>query len=246
LQWQILFAKIIIHMDHKAVELEKLKKLKRMLPPYLPYKNLIGFLESLKAGMPDGIDQSLTKSLSGPLPHLLVSALEYLHLIVSKTGVPTEGLVRLLQAEGADRQEILRKIIRSSYTFLFEEGFDLSRLTSRELQDRFSQTGARGDTLRKCTAFFLKAAIDAGMELSPEIKTIPGPAKGSKQKRRTKVAKEATRKGDRKKTIVFQGEEMLLEKILLEKFPPFNPEWSTEVQMKWFEGFDRLTERFKK
>jgi hypothetical protein len=30
--------------------------------------------------------------------------------------------------------------------------------------------------------------------------------------------------------------------VLIEKFPNFDPAWPPEVQVKWFEGFERLLE----
>jgi hypothetical protein len=31
-----------------------------------------------------------------------------------------------------------------------------------------------------------------------------------------------------------------MREMLLEKFPAFNPEWSEEIQAKWFAGFEKL------
>jgi hypothetical protein len=222
---------------------------KKTLPPYLPYKALIKFINGLKGDVPNRVDRNLIDHLPGFMPYLVISALEYLGLVIPKTGISTEALFRMVQAEGTEREGILKGIILSSYAFLFEDGFDLEAATPQELRDRFSQTGARGDTLRKCIAFFLKAAKDAGMTLSPQIKMIPGPKKGTKQKRKKRTAqekKEGRHDAEGPPAVEDPSREISLEKIILDKFPPFNPEWSTEVQMKWFEGFDRLTERFKK
>jgi hypothetical protein len=37
-----------------------------------------------------------------------------------------------------------------------------------------------------------------------------------------------------------------LEQLLLSKFPSFDPAWPDEVKTKWFEGFNKLMEQFKK
>ncbi len=41
--------------------------LKQAVPPYLPFKTLIGFVDELRVAMPQKIDRSLMKSMSGVL-----------------------------------------------------------------------------------------------------------------------------------------------------------------------------------
>jgi hypothetical protein len=36
---------------------------------------------------------------------------------------------------------------------------------------------------------------------------------------------------------------MSWDKMLLAKFPTFDPTWTDEVKLKWFEAFDKLLER---
>ncbi|MCX6702884.1 MAG: DUF5343 domain-containing protein, partial [Candidatus Wolfebacteria bacterium] len=138
----------------------------KKLPPYVPYKTLINFLESLKIALPQRIDRSLMASMSGSLQGQLMLALEYLDLITDN-GVPTEKLNRLVHSEDAEYQRELREIITSSYRFLFEDGLQLARATASQLRERFDQTGAKGDTLDRCLRFFLSIAGAAGLELSP-------------------------------------------------------------------------------
>lgn len=37
-----------------------------------------------------------------------------------------------------------------------------------------------------------------------------------------------------------------LDKLLLSKFPSFDPAWPDEVKIKWFDGFNELMAQFKK
>src|SRR4030042_4898332 len=108
------------------VEKEETKKLS---PPYLPYKTLRNFLESMKVAMPARIDRSVMRSMSGAMQSQLILALKYLHLISLDAGVPTEKLTKLVHSEGAERQRILKEILISSYSFLFKEGFNLEDAT---------------------------------------------------------------------------------------------------------------------
>jgi hypothetical protein len=195
------------------------------------------------------------KSMSGGLQGQLMLALEFLNLITSE-GTPTEKLNRLVHSEGADKQRVQKEILTSSYQFLFDDGIELSRATMHQLQERFTQTGAQGDTLRKCMAFFMKAAKDAGMELSPHFKKVMGPRTGST---RIKRAKGISPSMSQPQSPFYPQEiaspspspsppleDVSLEKLLLSKFPSFDPAWSPEVQAKWFDGFEKLMAQFKK
>ena len=209
---------------------------KKLLPPYLPYKTLSTFLEDLKISLPQRIDRSLMKSMSGGMQSQLMSALAYLNLIDINSGVPTEKLSRLVHSEGADRQRVLKDILTSSYKFLFEGEFQLDRETESQLRERFEQTGVSGDTQRKAIAFFIKAAKDAGLGApKPKTQTI-FPASIPSQES----------VGTPKVTLTPPAEDISLEKILLSKFPSFDPAWSEEVQKKWFDAFRELRAQFKK
>jgi len=103
-----------------------------------------------------------------------------------------------------------------------------------------------GNTTRKCIAFFIKAAEDAGLELSTHIKKPRGRRPSITKNRRKAVLPQAKQSFDAEKTEPHPGEEMSLDKLLLSKFPSFDPEWSDEVKAKWFDGFSRLMDEFKK
>lgn len=215
---------------------------KKLIPPYLPYRTLYNFLDSMKVAVPTRIDRSLMKTMGGGLQSQLMSALEYLSLITPDKK-PTEKLNRLVNSEGPDRQRILKEILTSSYTFLFKEGFDIQRTTLQELQDYFAQAGVTGDTLRKSIAFFMKASKDAGLTLSPHIKKTPGRPRGTTKEKR-KINLEPS--FDPNNPTGSQNQNISLEQLLLSKFPSFDPAWPDEVKTKWFEGFNKLMEQFKK
>lgn len=213
------------------------KETVKAIPPYLSYKTLSNFLDSLKIAVPSRIDRSLMRSMSGTLQKQLVASLEYLGLITAGKGTPTESLTKLVHAQGTERQRLLKEILTVSYPFLFKDGFDLERTTSSELQTRFAEAGTTGDTTRKCIAFFLKAAKDAGMKISPHIHKSPGrppgPSFGPGKLKRKIIPPSDNPIDD-------QGGQISWEELLISKFPEFDPGWPNDVKSKWFDDFKEL------
>lgn len=145
------------------------EKTEKVSPPYLPYRTLRNFLDSLRVGIPGKIDRSVLKNLSGSAQSMLIGALRYFELI-SQEGKPTHTLERLVQAEGADRQKLLQELLKHHYSFIFNDGINLQNATPKMLQEAFTNAGISGDTTRKAIAFFLSAAKDSGMTLSSYLK----------------------------------------------------------------------------
>jgi hypothetical protein len=168
-------------------------------------------------------------------------------------GAPTEKLEQLVHSGGPQKQEILRNILESGYGFLFKDGIQLDRATASQFRERFEKTGATGDTLRKCMAFFLTAAKTADIGLSPHIKKVPGPRPGSVKSKRiprpktvASVPQSAVQKMSSPQTIMAPTVDTALEKMILEKMPDFNPEWSEEAQKSWLDTISKLIDRFQK
>lgn len=228
----------------KENRMEEPKQEKGMIPPYLSYKTLLTFLDRLKAGMPARIDRSAVATFSGVVQGQLFTALKYLQLM-NDSGVPAKRLTELVASEGEERKRILADTIRASYPFLFTNGVDPKRTTMQQLQELFDAAGASGGTTRKCIAFFVTAAKDAGIELSPylgRIRTAGTRSPGAKGKKTA---------GDRSGELPEpepQGHQYSSkwQELLLSKFPDFDPSWSDEVKTKWFEGINKLMEEFKK
>jgi hypothetical protein len=143
------------------------------LPPYVPFKTFTNFVDSLVQGMPGRIDRTVVSTMSGAMQNQLFASLRYLGLI-DEQGIPQDALVQLVEAQGPDRQRILKSILQNSYTFLFSaSGFSLANATWGQFEGQFKGTGASGDTIRKCIAFFLAAAKDAEIPLSHRITKAP-------------------------------------------------------------------------
>ena len=140
----------------------------RVLAPYVSYKTFRGFLDSLRQGIPARIDRSLMPTQSGAIQNQILAALRYLSLIDDQ-GMPQPTLRQLVQAEEDVRKEVLAQLLRSSYPALFASDDFLTTATVSQFHEAFQATGAKGDTIRKNEAFFLAAASDAGIAVSPRI-----------------------------------------------------------------------------
>ncbi len=216
---------------------------RKHLPPYISYRTFQNFLDRLQQGIPARIDRSYwSDKLSGSTGTQLVSALRFLKL-VDANGVPAATLKLLVQARGAQRVEALSQIANNTFGFVLAGSLDPESATYAQLEDVFTKTFELSASVRrKCVKFFVAFATDAGVALSPFITRrfrMAGNGTGTKSP--------AKRKGTKanRNLIVPQNFnkvplEMSWDKMLLGKFPAFDPSWSDEVKLGWLEAFDGL------
>lgn len=183
------------------------------------------------------------KTMSGSMQTQMMSALKYLQL-VDDTGSVKDTLTRLVNSEGAERTNILRELLTSSYPFLFG-GFDLSKATSNQFRQKFTEAGASGDSVRKCIGFFLSAAKEAGVEVSPYIaETVRHQNETKPRKPATKTAVKTQRPANISDSVhehpTKEATQLSWEQMLLAKFPSFDPAWPDEVKKEWFTAFNRM------
>jgi hypothetical protein len=137
-------------------------------------------------------------------------------------------------------------MIKDGYPYL--AGIDLSKVTTQQLQEAFGQVGS-GDTVRKAITFFIPAAKDAGIKLSPYIKE-PGkrsPGNGRSRKARTPRDEGRAEDGDnRQDPPATPKQPATMQELLMAKFPSFDPSWPDELKTKWFESFTDLMKRADK
>jgi hypothetical protein len=203
------------------------------IPPYVPYRTFLTFLDSLRGGMPSHVDKSVLTSMSGAVQSWLKTSLRAMGLI-DRAGVPQERLCALVTAEGQDRNRLLREIFESTYGFLSKD-VDLQSTTPARLEAAFVAAGASGDTVRKAVAFMLSLARDAGIELSPHLSkpgALPRPGRPPARKRAG---------GEGTGLVPDHWVDRLVQ-----KFPEFDPAWPDELKAKWFDGFDRLVDARKR
>ena len=163
------------------------KKNAPQTPPYVAYKTFKNFLRSLQVTIPSRIDKSVMPSTSGAAQGQILQALKYFKLIDPITGAPQPNLARLVKSEGAEHQKVMRELLEANYPFLRDKHIDLTVATHRLLEDQFKDS-AQGDTLRKCVTFFIPAAAEAGIALSPFIKAL-GTRTSSGKPRKARTSK---------------------------------------------------------
>ena len=152
------------------------------IPPYIAYRTFSNFLRELRArGLPARIDRSVMAHKSGTVQSQLLLALRYLGLI-KESGQPTQRLKRLLESDHPERRAVLHEALEASYSFVFSPGFGLETATSHQAEELFERTGASGETVRRCLSFFLAAAKESGISVSPYIKPHQRRKSGSRKR----------------------------------------------------------------
>lgn len=213
------------------------------IPPYVPYRTFTTFVESLKSGVPSRIDKSVLRSMSGGVRGWLKAALRSMQLI-DASDVPTTALHRLVAAEGAMRQRLLRELFGGTYGFLSRR-VDLAVATPAEIEAAFAARGARGDTVRKSIAFMLAMAKEAGVVLSPHLVKRGAILRSDSRRRRPGLVEPP--RASPKAALRSEGTTLAAGAAtaapiadLVQKLPPFDATWSDELKLKWFAAYDRL------
>ena len=219
---------------------------RKSLPPYVSYRTFRNFIDGLQMGMPSRIDRSYWgERLSGSNGTQLMTALRFLGLIDSD-GIPQTRLRQLVSARGTQRSEILKQIAYTTFSFLAERSLDPQAATYSQLEEAFYNTyQVTGDVARKCIKFFVSLESDAGIILSPFI------MKKSRTLRADSVRKKILKKpsaGTIQNSVTSPvtdsiPTQMTWYEMVLAKFPTFDPAWSDEVKLKWFEAFDALLKK---
>jgi len=157
-------------------------------PAYVSYKSLTTYLDGIRelGHAPDVIDRGTMKNFSGATQNELLPALKFLGLADDKSA-PTAVLTEYALADDEARKPILAVILREAYSFMFKHPtFNIERATENQIADLFRDQGLNGSTNSRAIAFFLAAAKEAGIKVSPYVKapTIVrnGPAKSRKAK----------------------------------------------------------------
>lgn len=221
---------------------------KQPLPPYPAFQSVKSGIAVFKEHViPNRVDRSVWgNKYSGSVATQVQTAFKFLRLI-DGDGVPTDRLRTLVGALDTEQWgPKLRLVIEESYAPIFT--LDLEKVTVTQFFERFRAVyGAEGETARKCVTFFLNAAREAGIKVSPFLESGAKP-RGSPGKRKTRSKKEG-------EDIVPEGQSAKLPPPpppasdmtdrLLSKFPEFDPEWPDDIKTKWFAGFAELMARTK-
>ncbi len=216
---------------------------KKLLPPYVSYRTFLNFIEGLQQSMPARIDRSYWGDrFSGTTGTQLVSALRYLELI-DPNGFPTVKLRQLVVSKGLPRTELLKQITHESYSFFFKSQPDPNTVTYAQLEECFhANYQIANDVARKCIKFFVSMSNDGGIKVSPFItKKSRGSRQQAGAKKQIKPVENVRTEIPKQVNVVPNG--ISLDKLLLDKFPGFDPAWPDEIKAKWFSAFDELLKR---
>ncbi len=232
-------------MADKNDWISMIEKNRRQLPPYVSYRSFWNFLDRLREAIPARIDRSYWgDKFSGSTGTQLMSALRYLNLI-DDYAVPTELLHELVNSRDSQRDDVMARIVRNSYPFFLAGTLDFNTATYAQFEDALHSTfQVNSDVSRKCIKFFIDMATDARIPLSPFVVKKTKRTRSPQAGRRTKQKSET--KNDQDSTGVKTDNIPLgtsLDKILIGKFPSFDPAWPDEIKMKWFQAFDELIRR---
>lgn len=218
-------------------------------PPYIAFQTLKTLTRDLKQHRPPSrIDRSVLKNFSGAVASQILATLRFFELIDGQ-GHPTERLRSLVdsyESEAWARQ--LDVILRNAYPPVFT--LELETASASQFEGLFAKTypGA-ASVQRKAVTFFLNAASEAQIKLSPYITKNRKPRSAPTRRRtaRPKGTAGADTTQNEEKTPPANGQGRLNESSektwqdrLLEKFPAFDPAWSPEMQSKWMESFEKL------
>lgn len=207
-------------------------------PPYLAYVTFKNFLASLKAGvLPSRIDKSLMPGQSGATQSYLMSTLRFFGLL-DQDDAPSKQLEALVHGTEDERKKVWKEVFAIGYGPMFGSDLDFTRFTSAMLSERFVAQGLAGETARKSISFFTAAAQDAGIALPAGA--APNKRGPRPRGRKSKEASKGNGNGGAVALPVVQPASKTMREMLLDKFPPFNPEWTPEIQAKWFQGFEQL------
>ena len=218
------------------------------IPPYVPYRTFRTFLEFLQDGIPARIDRSVWGSrFSGSSGTQLMTTFKVLGLM-DENGFPTQILEELVFAEGENRRELIKSLLRSYYTPVFQ--LDLTRATKGQFHEAFRSFGAKEGVLSKCEAFFIQAATDAGIHLSQYIvsgRHLSRRKTGSTRQKQTTTsltgsATDMRLASDIENTSGISRERLRVAELILSKYPDFDPGWDAEVQLHWLDGMTKLYE----
>lgn len=156
-------------------------------PPYIAYKTFQTLLGDFKEhGLPPQIDRSVMTRFSGGVQSQLKIALRALDYINEKEE-PAAQFKALVDAfETPEYGARLREMIERTYPYVLK--LDLMTATPSMFASAFSgATDAKEDSLRKCRAFFLAAAKDAGIAIGGRIENAKFPRSRSSNGRKVKA-----------------------------------------------------------
>jgi hypothetical protein len=155
----------------------------KLIPPYLPYKTLMGSLENLAQGIPPKLDRSIWKNQPGTVQSQILSAYKFLGLMNDSTE-PTE-MLRVLVEHRSSPTPVMKHLIEDKYKAILDK-HPLNTMTITMLNNEFEVAfQVDGETKKKGIRFLLQAAKANGFVLSKFLLDQTRVSSGPRKKRGT-------------------------------------------------------------
>jgi hypothetical protein len=162
-----------------------MSKENRGIPPYIGWATWNRLTRLMKTFVPPRLDRSYFNSLgfSGTQYSQAVRAFLFLNLM-DDTKKPTEELRQLVMGNDEERKATLRNAIEQAYQPFFQNPGP-QEATLGDLETYLRSQGAKG-VVDKCATFFIAAAKEADIPLSPQLAGEFGRKTGRRIKGRKK------------------------------------------------------------
>ncbi|KAA1293469.1 MAG: hypothetical protein CL711_02200 [Chloroflexi bacterium] len=218
-----------------------MEKVKNKIPPYVSFKTFQTFLEFLSEGMPNRIDRSVwLNKFSGSNGTQIMTAIKFFNLI-DKDGAPNDDFKNLVSRDLDLQKKIFRKLLYKYYSPIFN--LDLTSATKAQLRESFRSFGTKEGVIVKCESFFIQAAKYSNIMLSSHILA---------RRHNTNVSEKTKSKATKSQAdFVLENNKKNLEtninlaRMILDKYPDFDPNWNDDVKKSWIDSLTKLYESLK-
>jgi hypothetical protein len=176
----------------KMAEAETTEDTKPLSAPYTAFQSVKTALTQFKEhGTPSRVDRTVLPTFSGAVGSQVVTAFRFLKLIDANNSARGE-LDELVQAVGTDEWTAsLRTVLQSAYAPLF--GLNLETASPSQFTELFRREyPGTEDVSRKAMTFFLNAARDAEIKISPYILRNKKPRSNGTKRRAPRPVEQPT------------------------------------------------------
>ncbi|ADP70888.1 hypothetical protein Rvan_1638 [Rhodomicrobium vannielii ATCC 17100] len=224
--------------------------------PYAPHSSIVELIERYRnRGLPSPVtaDVLLRAGISQSLVSRTLYALQVLDLI-DEQGAPTKTFEGLRLAPEAEYKQRLSQWLQSAYADVLKF-VDPADDDETKIRDAFRSYQPVGQQARMIT-LFLGLLAAAGMVAEKRGSQPRRPSSPPQKSQRASNGTSQTSKPspeNKKETVTASptphqqtSHDDSYEKLLLEKFPAFDPSWTEDLKKAWFEGFKQFQEMARK
>ncbi len=194
--------------------------------------------------MPSRIDRSIwVNKFSGSNGTQIMTAIKFFNLIDNE-GIPNDDFKNLVSRDLDLQKKIFRKLLFKYYEPIFD--LDLTKATRYQFREAFKNFGTKEGVLIKCEAFFIQASKYSNIVLSTHIlaRRHNVNISNTSEKNKQKLAK--PKLSDSIDAKVSLDKNINVVKIILDKYPDFDPNWLPDVQKAWIDSLTKLYESLNK